>query len=384
MSFETLIPVLDPRNEQQLSDQAIAIVSNRSGGLLNDFSDHSPIAALMQGFAFSAAELLYYTNQLPYALVLKFLQTSTGIVQSLGQKATVSLTFTLSAPLSNSFQIPANFQILGSDNLSYFTDSILTIPPGSSFGIVSATAENIGSIYNKPAYTINRITQPIAFLASVLNVEDSQGGLEAESDDSLINRALLSIRTRNLVSEFDFNNATESILGLGSKAKTIGLLGADKITKQNGVVHVFALDVNGSPVNSSQIAQISQALIPRLMLGTQLLIDPMGVLSADGLAIVHLEDRVDVTTVSRDLWSAFKEYFNPNALIPGATVLISEITFALRTVSGIKYIEELTINNIFDRVPMNNAYTIPKANSLNITLVDSNGNPFNIAFGILD
>lgn len=384
MSFETLIPILDPRNEQQLSDQAIAIVSNRSGGLLNDFSDHSPIAALMQGFAFSAAELLYYTNQLPYALVLKFLQTSTGIVQSLGQKATVSLTFTLSAPLSNSFQIPANFQILGSDNLSYFTDSILTIPPGSSFGIVSATAENIGSIYNKPAYTINRITQPIAFLASVLNVEDSQGGLEAESDDSLINRALLSIRTRNLVSEFDFNNATESILGLGSKAKTIGLLGADTITKQNGVIHVFALDVNGSPVNSSQIAQISQALIPRLMLGTQLLIDPMGVLSADGLAIVHLEDRVDVTTVSRDLWSAFKEYFNPSALIPGATVLISEITFALRTVSGIKYIEELTINNTFDRVPMNNAYTIPKANSLNITLVDSNGNPFNIAYGVLD
>ena len=55
MSFETLIPILDPRNEQQLADQAIAVVSNRSGGLLNDFSDHSPISALMQGFAFSAA-----------------------------------------------------------------------------------------------------------------------------------------------------------------------------------------------------------------------------------------------------------------------------------------------------------------------------------------
>ena len=384
MSFETLIPILDPRNEEDLSAQAIAIVSNRSGGLLNDFSDHSPISALMQGFAFSAAELLYYTNQLPYALVLKFLQTSTGITQSLGQKATVSLTFTLSAPLTNSFQIPANFQILGSDNLSYYTDSILTIPPGSSFGIVSATAENVGITYNKPAYTINRITQPIAFLASVLNIGDSQGGADAESNESLINRALLSIRTRNLVSEYDFNNATEAILGLGSKAKTIGLLGADKVTKQNGVVHVFALDVSGSPVNSSQIAQISQALIPRLMIGTQLLIDPMGVLSADGKAIVHIEDSVDVTTVSRDLWSAFKDYFNPNSLIPGATVLISEITFALRTVSGIKYIEELTINSSFDRVPMNNAYTIPKANSLNITLVDSNGNPFAISYGVLD
>ena len=384
MSFETLIPILDPRNEQQLADQAIAIVSNRSGGLLNDFSDHSPISALMQGFAFSAAELLYYTNQLPYALVLKFLQTSTGITQSLGQKATVSLTFTLSAPLTNSFQIPANFQILGSDNLSYFTDTILTIPPGSNFGIVSATAENVGITYNKPAYTINRITQPLAFLASVLNIGDAQGGADAESNDSLINRALLSIRTRNLVSEYDFNNATEAILGLGSKAKTIGLLGAYKISKQNGVIHVFALDVNGSPVNSSQIAQISQALIPRLMIGTQLLIDPMGILTADGVAIVHILERVDVATIAKDLWNAFKDYFNPSALIPGASVLISELNFALRTVSGLSYIEELTVNSSVDRVPMPNQYTIPKANSLNITLVDSNGNSFNISYGILD
>jgi len=384
MAFQDLIPVLDPRNEEDLSAQAIAVVSNRSGGLLNDFSDHSPISALMQGFAFSAAELLYYTNQLPYALVLKFLQTSTGITQSLGQKATVPLTFTLSAPLTNSFQIPANFQILGSDNLSYFTDAILTIPAGSSFGIVSATAENFGIAYNRPAYTINRITQPLAFLASVLNIDDAQGGADAESDDSLINRALLSIRTRNLVSEYDFNNATETILGLGSKAKTIGLLGADKIVKQNGVVHVFALDVSGSPVNSSQIAQISQALIPRLMIGTQLLIDPMGILPADGVAIVHILERVDVALVARDLWNAFKDFFNPSALTPGSSVLISELNFALRTVSGLSYIEELTVNSSSDRVPMPNQYTIPKANSLNITLVDFNGNPFAISYGILD
>jgi len=384
MAFQDLIPVLDPRNEEILAAQAIAVVSNRSGGLLNDFSDHSPISALMQGFAFSAAELLFYTNQLPYALVLKYLQTSTGITQSLGQKATVPLTFTLSAPLTNSFQIPANFQILGSDNLSYFTDTILTIPPGSSFGIVSATAENVGLIYNKPAYTINRITQPLAFLASVLNIGDAQGGADAESNDSLISRALLLIRTRNLVSEYDFNNATEAILGLGSKAKTIGLLGADKITIKSGVIHVFALDVNGSPVNSSQIAQISQGLVPRLMLGTQLLIDPMGILTADGVAIVHILERVDITTVARDLWSAYKDFFNPNSLTPGSSLLLSELNFALRTVSGISYIEELTVNNAFDRVPMPNAYTIPAANSLNINIVDFNSNLFNVAFGILD
>ena len=217
-----------------------------------------------------------------------------------------------------------------------------------------------------------------------MNVEDSQGGADAESDDSLINRALLSIRTRNLVSEYDFNNATETILGLGSKAKTIGLLGADKITKQNGAVHIFALDVSGSPVNSSQIAQISQALIPRLMIGTQLLIDPMGVLSADGKAIVHILERVDVATVSRDLWNAFKDFFNPLALTPGSSLLLSELNFALRTVSGLSYIEELTVNSSVDRVPMPNSFTIPKANSLNINLVDFNGNPFAISYGILD
>ncbi|MEH1803214.1 MAG: hypothetical protein V7L13_29440 [Nostoc sp.] len=55
--------ILDPRNETDIVEQAKLKVYNASGGQLNDFTENSPIAALIQGQAFAGAELLLHIQK---------------------------------------------------------------------------------------------------------------------------------------------------------------------------------------------------------------------------------------------------------------------------------------------------------------------------------
>lgn len=69
-------PIIDPRNEEELVTRANNIVLQKSNGLINDFSENSPVTALNQGLSFIGAEILWYVNKLPEALSLKFLEYS--------------------------------------------------------------------------------------------------------------------------------------------------------------------------------------------------------------------------------------------------------------------------------------------------------------------
>lgn len=379
MELESLapyIPVLDPRNEEQLVSKAQNEVYNASKGALNDFSDHNPLACLIQGQAFAAAEFLFYVNKLPIALVLKFLET-TGVQRKLGQAATAQLTFTLTAPLSQPFQIPAGFEVVNSSGeYSFFTDELLVIPANTISGVVQATAKEVGEAYNLPAFSLIEFTQPLSFLASVLNLEPAQGGQNEEPIEETITRALKVIRRSNLVSELDFTDAAEEILGIGSRAKTIGLLGKDKIAKEPGSIHIFCLDAVGFPANPAQIAQVSRGISERLMLGTTLYVSAMEIVEISADIVLKLEPEIEATEVADDLWQTFQDYLNPSNLNPGESLLIKELEYQLRLVSGVKYIDQLKLNGTSLNIPMPNQYSIPKSYSMRMALIDTNGNIF--------
>lgn len=374
------LPTIDPRNERTLLQQSQLVVFNRSQGQLNDFSDHNPVSALLGGFAFASAELLYYVNRLPLAAALAFLGAVTGVSRRLGVKAQVELTFTLTAPLSTPFRIPAGFETLTRDGrLSFFTDRDLIIPSGSTSGVVSATAAEEGTTYNLPAYSINQITIPLAFLGGVVNIEASKGGAEEESIQETIDRAVAVLRERNLVSRFDFEGAAQRILGQGSRVKAIGLLGADKLDFQPGAVHLFCLAPDGSPANNAQIGTLYSALGSRIQLGTKLWISPMDIYLASGQVIARLLPGEDPQNVATQLWDAFGQYLN--RLQPGESILIKELEYALRLAANVAYLEETRVNNELLNVPLPNQYTIAKPYSLRCQLVTSDGITFELLRG---
>ncbi|MBE9110317.1 baseplate J/gp47 family protein [Nodosilinea sp. LEGE 07298] len=276
-SLELFIPAIDDRSEEEIFTRAFDLVSFLSGGTLNDRSSGEPLGVLLRAQSFAAAEFLFRCNKLPLALIVQFLSLA-GVERNLGAKATVSLTFTLTAPRSTPYTIPAGFEVVTSgSSKKFFTKSILVIPAGNLSGVVDAEAETLGGDFNVPAYSLNRITQPLAFLGSVINVEAAQGGAEAEPIEDAINRGMREIRVRNLVSEFDFNEEAERLMGTGSKAKAIGLLGGDRVTTTPGAIHIFCLAPGGEPANIAVLNSVRNGLSDRILLGTTLHVSPMDV-----------------------------------------------------------------------------------------------------------
>lgn len=370
-SLGLYLPQIDPRNEEQLAAQSRMVVFNRSEGLLNDFSDHNPLAALTQGQAFAGAELLYYANKQTLALVLKFLEV-TGAVRKLGTKATVNLTFTLTAPINTAFLIPKGFEATNRQgDRSFLTDADLVIPAGQISGTVSATAAELGEGYNLPAYTINLFTQPLAFLATVINTEASQGGAQAQTIEEAIAQALVALRRRNIVTADDYQDAAIEVLGSGSRVKAIGLLGADKIGYQLGAVHLFCLDQSGIPINQAQAADILNTLSPRIQIGTALYVSPMSLLNIEGVIVAKLISGEDPETVGDRLWIAFSAYLSRNPV--GETLLIRETEHELRFAGGLEKIDQFTLNGINSNIEMPNVYTTAQAYSLEVNLVTDTG-----------
>ncbi len=373
--------IIDERSEEIIAQQARVRVFNESGSTLNDFSENSPLAALIQGQAFAAAELLYYVNKLPLALVIDFLKV-TGVERNLGTKAKVTLTFTIAAPQSVPFNIPQGFEVVDDSGVySFLTDNLLQIPVGLISGSVTATAEEVGSVYNSPAYSITNITQPLAFLTGVTNTEAASGGTDLEEVADTITRALNQIRLRNLVSANDYEQAAEALLGNGSVAKAIGLLGKDKTTRELGAVHLFLLNADGQPANSAQLSYIKSQLSESLQLGTSLYTSPMEQINISGEMIARLVVGVDPEEAFTILWEAYQEYLNPTSYSLGQDLILNEVEYTLRNTGVISEINYLILNGNTLNIPLVNEYTLPSAYSLFMQLVGVNGVRFDKLLG---
>jgi len=380
-SIGLAIPLIDDRSEELIYRQSQNVVAARSNNALNDFSDSGPLGVLLRAQAFAGAELLYRANQLPLALAVKLLEL-TGVRRRLGSKAVVNLTFSLTAPRSTPFVVPKGFEVVdGSGERTFITEEILTIPAGSGLGAVSAIAEEPGEGYNLPAYTINQLTQPLTFLASVVNLDSAQGGASAESIESAIDRGLVALRARNPVSANDFELEAEAVMGAGSKAKSIGLLGPDRLTEQPGASHLFLLSATGEPANIAVQTQVRTALSGRLMLGSALYISPMELVAVQGGIIARLLEGFEPEVVADALWKAYQNYLAPAAYNPGEALLIQELGHNLRFTAGLDFLDELSLNDELQNIPMPNAYTLPQAFSLNIKLTDTDGNLFEFLRG---
>lgn len=382
-SLSAYIPTIDDRSEEQLYLTARDLVTSLSGGQLNDFTDGSPLNTLLRAQAFAGAEFLWRVNKLPLALIVQFLALA-GVERNLGAKATVALTFTLAAARSSPFTIPQGFEVVtASGSTKFFTKENLVIPAGNLSGTVDAEAEGIGAQYNVPAYSLNRITQPLAFLGSVINTEPAQGGADAEAVETAINRGLTQIRTRNLVSEFDFEEAAERLMGAGSKAKAIGLLGVDKATETPGAVHVFCLAPGGEPANIAVINTVRNGLAESVLLGTTLHVSPMEILEVTVDVYAKISNDYTADIVADNLWAVYASYLEPSIQTPGATLHVEEVRHQLRFTPGVVLLDYILLNDNPNNIDMPELYTVPVAAAMRLFMANEDGNIFQLVRGSL-
>lgn len=378
-----VVPTLDPRTEASLVEYALDRVYTASGGTLNSFAASSPARALIEGQAFAGAELLYYLNQLPEAMALAYLQIA-GIQQILGTSATVTLTFTLTAPLTTAYTVPIGYEVSTAGGLRFTTNTNLVISAGNISGTVAATAAAIGSTYNVGSYTITRLSQALAYLAGVTNTESATGGTDGETVEQTKSRAFAAIRRRGLVSADDYEEETRSLLGAGSIAKAIGNLAADKVSVRAGSVHVFCLNPNGEALSTAQLASVQSALQAKSNITIAVYASNVDVQDITVRVVAKLPSGQNPQTLADDINDKLSAYLKPGNLALGETILVKELEYLVR-LSGVETVQSVILGLVGQSQLATNLalpYDYSAGNMLDLTveLVDG-ANLFSYAYG---
>lgn len=377
-------PILDPRNEALLTQQAKNYAFQASNGLLNDFSEANPLDVLIRSQAYVGAELLHYVNGLPLALALRLLSL-TGEVRQSGTKASCTVEFELIAPSAGLFLIPEGFEVSSSSlnsNLTYYTITDLLIPIGQTKASVIVEAKDVGSKYNAEIGQINRFTLPLSGLKSVVNIEKATG-TDTETDDEIIDRAIKSIRRRAPISVIDFEEFAVETLGRGY-AKCIPTLSQDKNNEEPGSVHVFILDSSGNQPTIAQINQVQTQLDSQKHAGTKVYVSPLDLVDIDGFITAKLLDGYNPIEVSSVIWQEFQTFFNYQNFKAGESILINKVEFSIALIEGIEYVDVIEINGSNLNQPLPNDWSFPKVLSLEVNLITAVGSIYKQYFGMTE
>lgn len=382
--------------KRDLRPYMLQIIQDNSGGLINDRAPHAPTVVLTDAFEFNRLELEYAANKMAERAATLHLQTC-GIQRRLGRKAQVTLTFTLSAPLAQ-FVLSQGYRVSGEGNIDFFTDVDVTVQNAVSF-TVTATAKETGSRYNVAAYTLDQLSQTRAFLQSVTNTEPAAGGLDAETEEEAKARGYQSIRRKKgtLISADDFEQYTQEVLGLGSVVKAVGLLTPDKSSRQAGFVHLFALNADGSQLNTAQREALQAELnlqIPVFLrdeAGERIKTMASGV-AVSSLELYPLEVSVVATLIPGDnperraqaINAALVRYLKPGALPIGETVVLYSIISVIQN-QGVKDLQsahvnvaiyneltqQVTVETFYGNIPLPSEWTAAYCRNVSITLVNA-------------
>ena len=382
-------PVIDPRNEEQLSTEALLDAYTLSGGRLNDTTDHNPLAVFSRTLARIGSEILWYANKIPRSLAVAFLRLA-NVERSLGQKARVSITFTLTGAVTTTYTIPAGFDIRPDATL-FSTDGVdlvfltlepLVITPGNSTGTVLAECTKIGSFGNVPANVLTQFTIPYANLDSVRNLTPAFGGSDAETLEQVEKRALSAIRRRDtLIVKSDYEDAAQSFLGGTGRAIALPLVGADGEEYQIGSVHVFGVKGDRTLPTVAECNDIQSRLTELVPLGTSVYFSSAELLPVETRVIAQFYDGYDPNQVFQAMRDAIVDFLNPITYPETDYVSIKDVEFVLRDVLGVRRINSVELNGIGLDVLLTNRKTLPIAISGFFEAYNSAEVIFTYAFG---
>ena len=175
MSTTVSDPVLDTRDEGELAAQAVGALPSE----LSDRSDSNPAVVIIEAASTVVGKLLYQINRWPSGVIQKALAL-VGVTLTPAVGATVTQSFTLSAPQASDTVIPTGTQVSIADGsvvfatLADLTISAYSAPAGTvqttagSTAIVGAgTAFVLGSTWVGYQIQIPQTTGPWMTIASV-------------------------------------------------------------------------------------------------------------------------------------------------------------------------------------------------------------------------
>lgn len=314
---------------------------NVSGGKLNDFSEHSPIVAILEAELAGIKDLDVRCQQLPRAMSIAILK-GRGIQRILGRAATVELTFFITSRPFGSFRISKGYKAKSRvTGILYQTDADLSISAGGTQGRVTATpvifqggryVPLIGLSGNAQPRTIELLTDRLAGLLGVTNEEEAKGGVPAETLGQTLARGFAAMRRPPnndgeyaLTSRDDYEQAAVDYLGVGSVAIAVGRLSQNR-NIVNGAVHVFCLNPDLTPLSTVQIVNLRADLARQSQIGLGELV------SVSSVELFRLTVRATISFVNSNpdllgdrINAMLTEYLRPGNLPLGDTLIVNSL-----------------------------------------------------------
>ena len=116
-----------------------------------------------------------------------------GVTRLPAYPAKATVRFTLSAVQTSAVTIPQGTRVSNGDILYFATDDVAEIAIGSAYVDVPCTCLDDGEVGNgQIAGVLNTLVDPIAYIGSVANTEETTGGSEIESDEDFADRIYLA------------------------------------------------------------------------------------------------------------------------------------------------------------------------------------------------
>ena len=241
----------------------------------------------------------------------------------------------LSAERTQETIIPAGTRISPDDNIYFATLNDVIIPAGETSAQVTAACVDTGEIGNGfAAGEINIIVDPIAYVASMVNISASAGGSDVEKDDSLRERIFTALESYSCA-------GSEGAYIYHAKSVNSAVIDVEPFSPSPGVVQLVVLLTGGTiPENvvTGEIQDILSAKTKR-PLTDWLLVTPPEAISYDINLKYWIYDDADPSEVSAKVWAAIDDYKLWQRTKLGRDINPDEITNRLKAISGVKRVK---------------------------------------------
>ena len=241
----------------------------------------------------------------------------------------------LSAERETETIIPAGTRISPEKNIYFAIVSDVVIPAGETSAQVTAVCTETGEIGNGYAEgEIKEIVDPVAYVASIVNISKSAGGSDTEKDDSLRERIFEAPESYSCA-------GSEGAYIYHAKSVNAAVIDVEPYSPAPGVVQLVILLTGGTIPENVVTGEIQDALSAKSKrpLTDWLIVTPPEAVSYDINLKYWIYEDADPTEVSAAVWAAIAEYKLWQRTKLGRDINPDEITDKLKSVSGVKRLE---------------------------------------------
>lgn len=372
-------PLIDKITARELLNKAIETARIASNGNLSNFTSTSPLVAILEAVVVASVALQDKVNNLANTLEMNRI-TAFGLEKNLGKRAVGTITVILDGLYIQPFFLPKNFSI-SINGFLFETVTDLTIDSYSSTGNVSIVAVDTGISSNINKNTAFISHADIPRVSSIVLAENTNGGVDADTDSDWKNKIYSTIRRRNtLLSEDDFEADVIDYLGDGSIVICIGLLKPNKIDYDNGYVSIFGLNSDNSQLNSTQLQELNSYLNSKSAMAT---ISVFSIELFDIQVTVYASyvESSNPETVANNIETVVKNFFLPSNNKLGETILNKSLEFEIQKINEIKKgLISVLLNGLAAPVTLPERWYIGKLTNIHIELNSEDNQSFTYDF----